>query len=164
MLRWNVKWCFSDMQKGEIGLALSGYSSTHPAIGGITAIFRLRHNKAEWSACVLDKPSQCFTACGRRTTHCTVRQCSIVWIVWSRSDNPVSLTILFVHFSLLTCTFLLHFFVWVGQVSHINLPFPPCVILAIVLNCFIFIVIKERLFWFALVSFNTITMVSDSPW
>lgn len=34
MLRWNVKWCFSGMQKEEIGLALSGYSSTHPAIGG----------------------------------------------------------------------------------------------------------------------------------
>lgn len=31
VLRWNVKWCFSDMQKEEIGLALSGYSSTHSA-------------------------------------------------------------------------------------------------------------------------------------
>lgn len=46
MLRWNVKWCFSNMQKEEIGWAVSGCSSTHVATESLTAIFW--DNKAKW--------------------------------------------------------------------------------------------------------------------
>lgn len=47
MLRWNVKWCFSSMQKEEVGSAVSGYSSTPAATEGTTAIFWLKDNKAQ---------------------------------------------------------------------------------------------------------------------
>lgn len=45
------------------------HSSSHQRF---TAVFWLWHNKAKWSVCVLDEPSQCFTACDSRTSHCTV--------------------------------------------------------------------------------------------
>lgn len=56
MLRWNVKWCCGDMQRKEIGLALSGYSFHHLVTMRITALMELRLNRSKSCVYVLHLP------------------------------------------------------------------------------------------------------------